>query len=198
MKKINFPNILTLLRLVLSPLFLPILLVYLLPLNSFLINLSLAFLFLLFGITDFFDGFLARKYSQETKIGRILDPIADKFLVFSTLIALLAANKIYFYWAILLIGREIFLMGLRIFSLEHGIDIRVFFLGKLKTFSQIGYIIVVILNPHKDKFITALSWDLLEYLLLGVTLFLSLYSAYLYYRSFLNEYNKEKQIENQP
>src|SRR5947199_10698456 len=99
----TIPNKLTLIRLIGSPLLLPVLLVYFLPFNNFLINTLLAFIFLLFGATDFFDGYLARKYRLESTIGKVLDPIADKFLIYCTLIGLLAAGKIGFYWVIILI-----------------------------------------------------------------------------------------------
>jgi CDP-diacylglycerol--glycerol-3-phosphate 3-phosphatidyltransferase len=110
---LNLPILLTLSRLILSPLLLPVLLVYLLPFNNIFINSFLGFLFFLFSITDFFDGYFARRYKQETQVGKLLDPIADKFLLYSTLIGLLAADKIFFYWVIIIIGREFFVMGLR-------------------------------------------------------------------------------------
>src|SRR6266404_4937914 len=107
---ISFPMLLTYIRLIGSPIILPFFLVYLLPLNIFWINCSLAVLFFLFGLTDFFDGYFARKYQQVTTTGAMLDHIADKFLVYSTLIALIAAQKLYFFWAIIWIGREFFIL----------------------------------------------------------------------------------------
>ena len=92
--KINLPNLLTLIRLFSSLFILPFLIVYFLPLNIFLINFFIIFLFILLSITDFLDGYLARKYNLETKFGRALDPIADKFFLSSTLISLLAINFI--------------------------------------------------------------------------------------------------------
>src|SRR5690606_3086491 len=133
---ISFPLFLTLIRLILSPIILPFLFVYLLPLNYVLINIFLAIVFILFSLTDFFDGYIARKYHQESSLGRLLDPIADKFLIFSVLISLLAAGKIFFYWVIILIGREIFIMGLRQLALEYAITIPVSWAGKVKTAIQ--------------------------------------------------------------
>src|SRR5579871_3122872 len=134
----NIPTILTLTRLILAPLLVPLLLVYLLPYNYFWLNSVLAILFIFFGLTDFFDGYLARKLHQETPLGRVLDPIADKFLVYSTLVALLAVGKIYFYWVIIFIGREFFLMGLRHIALENNVVVHVSSWGKLKTFAQMA------------------------------------------------------------
>src|ERR1700722_2587731 len=130
----NTPTILTLIRLILSPLVLPVLFVYLLPYNNIYINILLALLFIAFSLTDFLDGYLARKYSQETALGSVLDPIADKFLVYSTLLALAVVNKLFFFWVVLLIGREFFMMGLRQVALENNFSVKVSSLGKTKTF----------------------------------------------------------------
>lgn len=184
---ITFPTLLTILRLVLSPLFLPILLVYLLPFNILWINSALAAIFILFALTDFFDGYLARKYKQETKLGRILDPIADKFLVYSMLIALLAAHKIYFYWVLILIGREIFMMGLRQIALEQGMSVHVSWIAKLKTMFQMMLLTWIILNPSQSLGLCAAPlWNGIEYGLLVSTLFLSVFSAWLYYKNFMH------------
>ena len=145
---INFPNTLTLVRLVLSPLMLPFLLVYLLPFNSTWLNIVLALLFCLFSVTDFLDGFLARRYGQVSSFGRFLDPIADKFLVFSTLVALLAVGKVYFVIVLIFVGREFFVLSLRQLALENKFSVHVSMLGKIKTVLQLAYITILILNPY--------------------------------------------------
>lgn len=185
----NFPTLLTLIRLILSPIILPIALVYLLPLNNIVINSALALLFILFSITDFFDGYLARRLKQETALGKALDPLADKFLVFSVLVSLLAVHKIYFYWVIILIGREFFVMGLRQIALEKGLMVHVAFLGKVKTAFQMLYLTVVIMNPYQGLGFhdVGLRWNGIEAGLLIATLLLSLVSAYYYYAAFIAE-----------
>jgi len=186
MTQLNLPTFLTLIRLIVSPLALPLLFVYFLPFNILWINCALAIIFLLMSLTDFFDGYLARRYKQETQIGKLLDPIADKFLVFSSLIALLTINKIYFYWVIILIGREFFVMGLRLIALEHQLNVPVSYLGKLKTVLQITYITFVIINPYQALgFTKAASWNAFEALLLAATLLISLLSAKRYYHGFM-------------
>ena len=122
-KQFSLPLRLTLIRLIGSPLILPFFLVYLLPFNNIWLNGSLSLFFLFFGLTDFFDGYLARKYNQVTVLGGMLDHIADKFLLYSTLISLVAAQKLYFFWAILWIGREFLLMALRQIALENNFSI---------------------------------------------------------------------------
>lgn len=197
MSHVNFPTALTLIRLVVSPLILPLLLVYFLPFNVLWLNSLLGFLFIAFSLTDFFDGYLARRMDQETQLGKVLDPIADKFLVYSTLIALLAAHKIYFYWVVILIGREIFLMGVRQVALEHNFSVSVNFLGKLKTAFQMSYLTVAIVNPYQPlgySFSSAGWWNVVESTLLGATIFLSVFSAKQYFKAFLKQY---KQIVSQ-
>ncbi len=201
-RSINFPTFLTLLRLILSPLVLPVLFVYLLPFNIFWFNCSLAALFIFFSLTDFFDGYFARKLGQETTVGRVLDPIADKFFIYSTLIALLAVGKIYFYWVIILIGREFFVMGLRQISLEHGFSIRVAATGKLKTMLQMIYLTVVIVNPYQGAGFSGSAgmWNLIEWALLIGTLFATLISARHYFRVFMKKFSvilaQEKKQDN--
>lgn len=187
LSSLNTATTLTLIRLIFSPLFLPVLLVYLIPLNTFFINIILAICFLLLSLTDFFDGYIARKYDQVTALGKALDPLADKFLLFSTIIALVAVHKLFFYVAILFIGREFFVMGLRILGLERGFEIPVSWLGKLKTGILTIYIIIVIIDG--SLIIGSKCW-FIENLILLIALFLSLYSAYLYYKFFIKNYSK--------
>lgn len=190
---VNVPNVLTIARLIFSPLFLPFLIVYLLPFNIFWINCFIAIIFGFLGLTDFFDGYIARRFKQETQLGQILDPIADKFLLYSTLVTLLAAGKIYFYWVILLIGREIFMMGLRNVALEHNFSVKVSILGKIKTTLQMLFILVVILNPVQHLGMRgAPHWNGTEAVLLFITLAVSLLSAYKYYVSFADIFNKDQ------
>jgi len=199
----TFPTLLTLIRLIISPLLLPALIIHLLPINNIWINGALAILFLLFGLTDFFDGFLARKYSQVTTVGRILDPIADKFLMFSTLIALVTIHKIFFLWAIVLIGREFFILGLRQLSLESGFILHVSWLAKLKTLAQMAYLAFIIYNPYHTldsglikrllhDFCVAPGWTAVELLLGIAAVATSLISAHQYYRLYLDQVRQKE------
>lgn len=190
MNSINFPIFLTLIRLIFSPLFLPLFLVYLLPYNSLLLNGILGVLFMLLSITDFFDGYYARKYNQETLLGKVLDPLADKFLTYSALIGLLAAGKIYFYWVVIFIGREFFVMGLRHVALEHRFSLPVTKLAKFKTAFQMITIAVIIVNPYHYQTDILTSWNGAELGLLILCTLLSLISAQQYYDSFMMQYKQ--------
>lgn len=196
LKDYNIPTKLTLIRLALSPICIPFLLVYFLPYNHILVNALLAIIFIMFGMTDFFDGYLARRYQQETDLGKMLDPIADKFLIYSTLIALLAIGKIYFFWVILFIGREFFVMTLRQIALENNFTVNVSLGGKIKTALQFVMLSFIIFNPyHHMGIISCMRWNLVEQGILLVALFLSLYTAYTYYKLFMERLVMTKPYE---
>jgi CDP-diacylglycerol--glycerol-3-phosphate 3-phosphatidyltransferase len=193
--KRNVPNFLTIIRLVGSPLFLPLLIVYLLPYNLFWLNCIVTIFFCLLAATDFFDGYFARKFNQETALGKVLDPIADKFLLYATLVALLAAHKIFFYWVILFIGREFFMMGLRQIALENNFSVPVSMLGKIKTAVQMFMLSIIILNPYQARGLAGSGWNGIELSLILVSLILSLASAAHYYRYFMRLWKeKERQM----
>lgn len=185
-KSLTFPTILTLIRLIVSPLVLPVLIVGFLPHNNFYANALLAFLFSLLGATDFFDGYLARRWHQETRLGKLIDPMADKALVYATLISLLAVHKIYFYWVVLLIGRDFFMMGLRSIALEYGISVGVTARARVKTMIQMGCLAFIILNPYQSLGIFGAPWwNGCEGALLVITLAMALGSAINYYQLFI-------------
>ena len=181
-KKITFPTYLTLIRLICAPIMVPFLIVRYVHQNDFVINLGIAALFLLFGITDYLDGFFARKYAQESKLGATLDHLADKFLTFSALIGLLAVHKISYIWVLLLVGRELFVMGLREIALEHAMSIRVSSSGKLKTVVHIILIAWMIANPMQAA--QSGCWNFIETGLLIGSVILSWNSAYKYFMVF--------------
>ena len=177
-------------RLIGGSLFIPFLIFYLLPLNVNLINYGLALIFTLFSMTDFLDGYLARRYGLESAIGRALDPIADKFLVCSALIALLAIQKIYFLWVIILIGRELCMLSLRQFAALHNIVVSVSYLGKIKSCFQMALIVILIARPLYSYASWFNNWSCLENILLVLTLYFALVSFYKYAQQFKTEYLK--------
>ncbi len=183
--KLNFPTLLTLARLVIAPIVLPIMCVYLLPHNNILLNLLVGIIFIFFSLTDLLDGYLARKTGNETKFGRILDFVADKFLIYSTLIGLIAAKKIFFVWGLIFIGREFFVMGVRLLARDAHVTIPVSYWGKIKTVSQVAYIAAAIINPDHAQPLTASKFNMIETGLLVIAVLLTIYSAYRYYQSLL-------------
>lgn len=166
---------------------LPFLIFYLIPLQLLWLNYLVASIFFIFSMTDFLDGYLARKYGLESPLGVALDPIADKFLVCSALIALLAIQKIYFMWVIILIGREICMLSLRQLASLNNITISVSYLGKIKAAFQMFLIVVLIAEPAGSLNCFNI-WFLLKNMLLFATLYFSLISFYRYAKEFSVKY----------
>ncbi len=183
MKIFTLPSAVTLGKLFLSPLLLPFFLVYLLPFNSLILNILLAALFVMLSLTDLLEGYFAQRFQFATTQSKQLDPIADKLLSCATLIALLAAHKISFYWVIILVGRELFVLGLRLVANEHKFTIAVSFWAKMKTIVSFVYVAFVIVNPYQAAGLSN-SWNVIEMGLLLATLGLSLFSAKLYFDQF--------------
>lgn len=90
----------------------------------------------LMGLTDFLDGKLARRYGLETDIGKLIDPIADKLFIVTGFIIATALQHIHFVWAVLFVGREIVVMGVRRCALWYDIDVPVHWIAKWKTTAQ--------------------------------------------------------------
>lgn len=134
--RLNVPTVLTLSRIVLIPFF--VISVYQHPLLG-------ALVFGIASVTDFLDGYLARRSGQVTKFGIIMDPIADKFLIISALIVLVDMERIPAWIAIVLIVREFLITALRVVALSRDIVIPAEMGGKLKTTAQITAILCLIL-----------------------------------------------------
>ena len=105
-----------------------------------------AALFSLASITDYFDGYLARTRGLETKLGKIIDPLADKLLVSSSLVMLASLGFMQGWIACVIIGRELAVTGLRCVLIENGQDVAASWLGKYKVGFQIAAIIPLMLH----------------------------------------------------
>ncbi|MCX8033865.1 MAG: CDP-diacylglycerol--glycerol-3-phosphate 3-phosphatidyltransferase [Thermodesulfovibrio sp.] len=132
----NLPTILTVIRILIIPLF-----VIEAPSDP---QLG-AFLFLVAGITDFLDGYLARKFKQVTKLGIILDPIADKLLIITALIILVDLVRVPSWIATTIILREFIITTLRFYALSRGIVIPAETAGKAKTVIQMISILLLLI-----------------------------------------------------
>lgn len=175
---INLPNFLTFLRILLIPVFINI---YQTPFpGHFQIA---AFIFLIASFTDFLDGFLARRQGQVTSLGKLLDPVADKLLIVSALIILVEGGRVSVWLAILLVGREFAVMGLRAIALSEGIYISVVNMGKYKMVLQTSGIFLLILN-HSTP---GLNVDLVGTLLLWGAVILAILSGGQYFYRYWKE-----------
>lgn len=159
----TLPNRLSLVRILLIP-------VIVLLISSQKENLLFAssILFIIAGITDGLDGWIARRMSMTTRLGVLLDPIADKLLVSSVLIALTYYHLVPLWITILLVGRELVINGLRSFYAMEGITIYPSFSGKFKTALQIVGIACILFST---------SLRMIGLVIMFGALFFSLYSA---------------------
>jgi CDP-diacylglycerol--glycerol-3-phosphate 3-phosphatidyltransferase len=143
----NIPNVLTLLRIFFVPLLVAALLAedfsrwVQLPVSNEIFALAI---FLICAATDLLDGYLARRWKQVTTVGTMLDPIADKLLISSALISLVAKQHIAAWMVILIVGREFAVSGLRSIAAASGLTIKASDLGKSKMVAQVIAIALVI------------------------------------------------------
>ncbi len=105
------------------------------------------FVFLAACLTDFLDGYLARKRNQETTLGKLLDPIADKLLMSAAFISLVEVGVAPAWMVVIVVGREFAVTGLRSIAISQGIAIAASPWGKYKTVSQVVAVVLLLLGP---------------------------------------------------
>lgn len=173
----NLPNSLTLLRIVLIPVFVVLLLVRV-PFGDYFA----ALIFSAAALTDSLDGYLARKRREVTKLGVILDPLADKLLITAALISLVELARIPGWTAIIILGREFAVTGLRAIKAEEGIIIPASWLGKVKTVSQIAAVLVIILQQTYQQYFSFPLGMWVLYLAVVITLLSGIEYFYRFYK----------------
>ncbi|HXE96455.1 MAG TPA: CDP-diacylglycerol--glycerol-3-phosphate 3-phosphatidyltransferase [Dongiaceae bacterium] len=144
---LNLPNILTMMRIAAIPL-----LAALLMSPSRSAGFLAAALFAVASITDWLDGYLARRMGIVTIFGKFLDPIADKLIVMAALIMILPFNRVPAWMVLVILGREIIITGLRGIASSEGIVIQASDLGKYKTIFQIVAILGLVLHYDYNWF----------------------------------------------
>jgi cardiolipin synthase len=180
LKKI--PNILTIGRIIIVPFFV---LAFYLP--GFYGDLTACIFFVIASFTDFLDGMLARMMGEESKLGELLDPIADKIIVATALILLVMSGTIRHYEvvaAIIILTREILISGLREFLARGQIKLPVTNLAKLKTFLQMVAISLLLTGETGNKILNFQDYNAqtIGIVLLWLSAFLTLYTGYEYLR----------------
>ena len=178
----KIPNILTIGRIIIVPFFV---LSFYLP--GFYGDLTACVLFVIASFTDFLDGMLARMMSEESKLGELLDPIADKIIVATALILLVMSGTIKHYEviaAIIILTREILISGLREFLARGQIKLPVTNLAKLKTFLQMVAIALLLTGETGNKILNFQDYNAqtIGIILLWLSAFLTLYTGYEYLR----------------
>ena len=177
----KIPNILTIGRIIIVPIFV---LSFFIP--GVVGDLVPFFLFVLASFTDYLDGLLARLYKEESKLGELLDPIADKILVAAALVLLIMNGIIKNYEviaAIVILTREIIISGLREFlAKENDTALPVTSLSKFKTFIQMFSIALLLTGDTGNKIINFQDYNAqtIGIVLLWVSAFLTIYTGYIY------------------
>ena len=141
----NVPNAITLFRIFLVPFLVVVLL------TKFSDFLGLA-IFLLAAITDYFDGYFARRLNRTTRLGALLDPIADKLLMSAAFISLVELGLARAWMVVIIIGREFAVSGLRSIAAQNGVTIAASPLGKTKTVAQVVAISLLIVSYELGEF----------------------------------------------
>ena len=171
----HIPNILAFFRIFLA------FLMYLFLVNRDMFNIHPSWLdyfagliFVIASITDFFDGYIAREFNASSKLGEILDPLADKMLILGAFLGLVYLHRASAWAVYLILVREFFITALRISMVQIGLSVKASFAGKVKTVSQMVAIGFLLMNwPCADC-------------LLWIALFLTLYSGYDYVKVYIN------------
>ena len=204
--KMNLPNKLSVLRLIMVPIFM---IVMLLPVftdfsatTDMILTLSGAVLFIAASFTDMLDGKIARKYNLVTDFGKFIDPLADKFMVISSMISILVwmllrgeTNvALIFVWVVLIILlRELGVTSIRlVVAGKSGIVVAASLLGKIKTVSQMAGTVVLIVEPLIAQFVPFFENRLLSYIFMAVMAFTTLFSGIDYLRAYLPHIDSNK------
>lgn len=162
MKQMNTPNKLTLLRVIMIPFFVVFMLADLGSWSKW----AALIVFVVASMTDWLDGYLARRDHLVTDFGKFMDPLADKLLVCSAMICLVEMGRLSAWIVIIIIGREFIISGFRLIASDNGIVIAASYWGKIKTVCQMIMIILLIADLGSSF---AVAEQILIYLSLALT-----------------------------
>ena len=197
--KMNLPNKLTIFRILMVPVFIVFFAVPIPGLNENLTRIITAVIFALTSLTDMIDGKIARKYGLVTDFGKFMDPLADKFLVFSALLGILTNDyfadlKTVFVWAAaLVIFRELAVTSIRLVAAgKSGLVIAASWLGKIKTVTQMTCIVTVLLEPVVFPWALFREQHLLSYITIAAMSIMTLWSGIDYLKTYWKFLDPEK------
>jgi len=183
MEKLNHQQILTLPNgiTILRILAIPVILLLLNPGRDY--QIFTAIFFLAAAVTDTFDGYLARRRGLVTTLGTFLDPLADKLLIVTALIALIPTRGIPVWMVVVIVGREIAVTGLRGIAVTQGLVVAASRIGKYKTVFEVASIFCLIMkggSPHVNFYNIGM-------VLLWIAMGLAAFSGFEYFKKFLKE-----------
>ncbi len=197
MKKMNVPNILSLVRCLLVPIFV-VLLIFMrdIPVWGCIIP---TIVYIITALTDMLDGKIARKYNLVTDFGKFIDPLADKFMVLGSMFAILAwmllrgcdvQAIVYVFVALVILLRELGVTSLRlVVAGNEGIVVAASMLGKIKTVSQMVGTVLILLEPLCPHFA---SNHIISYFSMAVMVFTTLFSGLDYLKAYMPYINSNK------
>ncbi len=185
----NLPNKLTMLRIFMIPLFMIFLCVPL-PISDAACRIAAAVIFALASFTDMLDGKIARKYNLITNFGKLMDPLADKMMVFGAMLGILVypscadLRPIFVWAAAVVIFREMAVTSLRLIAASQGGEvIAAAWLGKVKTCTQVACIVIVLLEPLIPLAPFA-EMHILSWILTAAMLVMTLWSGIDYFKGY--------------
>jgi len=176
---LTIPNLLTSIRIVLVPVVL-----LFIWLDTPLMRLWSWIFYTVATVTDFFDGYLARKSGTVSVSGKLLDPLADKFIVNLTLVLLVSMQEISPWPVIIILAREFYIFGIRSLAMEHDLVIAADIWGKTKTMLQMFALPFFMINQKTLLDLVNINWDPagVGYFLIWSSIVFSLISAFTYTR----------------
>ncbi len=187
-KKLNLPNTLSLIRVLLVPFFMAAALL----LRDIAVwrEIVPALIFGIASFTDCLDGKIARKYNLVTDFGKFIDPLADKFMVFGALITILTVDTaiapVFVWVAAVVMLRELAITSLRlVVAGKSGTVIAASFFGKLKTVSQIAAILLILLEPLLASYVAFFECRLISYVAMGIMALTTVASGIDYLRAYM-------------
>lgn len=177
---LTIPNLLTSIRIILVP----VVLVFM-WINTPVMRLWSWIFYTVATVTDFFDGYLARKSGAVSVSGKLLDPLADKFIVNLTLVLLVSMQEISAWPVIIILGREFYIFGIRSLAMEHDLVIAADIWGKTKTMLQMFALPFFMMNQNAVNAVFNVDFDPsgIGYFLIWSSIVFSLISAFTYTRS---------------
>lgn len=197
--KMNLPNKLTIFRILMVPVFLVLFVVEIPCLSENAMRIATAAVFAVTSLTDMVDGKIARKYGLVTDFGKFMDPLADKFLVFSALLGILTneyfadLRRVFVWAAAIVIFRELAVTSIRLVAAgKSGMVIAASWLGKIKTTTQMACIVTVLLEPVIFPFEIFREQHLLSYITIAAMTLMTLWSGIDYLKTYWKFLDPEK------
>jgi len=195
---LNLPNVLTISRICLTPVFLLLLFE-----DDWYLRSMAVVVFAIASLTDLYDGRIARTRNSVTEFGRFMDPLADKILVTSALIALVVGRIVHFWLVVPIIVRDLLITGMRLRGAYHGCQMETSRLAKWKTTVQLLAVVIILLLIGLQEIVQRFNWvvplpldgswmPLLTNGLMAIVLFLTLLSGLHYFLRSGTSYNESK------